>query len=295
MLTDRTQALLSAIEHQIEADRAGREAERERIKALEAENRALKDRLLALADDDPLVAKGHDHSEDPDGGSRARGLGKLAFRRSRPKAEDDEATRSGRAAISPLQRLTSGTVDRQPDDVGVAAESVGTDDVSDGDGAPLEGYAKGVSDEAPIEADDQGQSLLSFGAEHEAPSPHSLLSQWYKRYPQTFFKGHTRPLKTGIHLDLCAHEPWPEKLVRRALACYVHLPRYLKSVREGARRVDLEGDDSDVVSQEEAKHAKRQLEALQKKQKVRETQDRSAKLDRKIGELLAKHGQRPAD
>ncbi|MDH4572370.1 hypothetical protein CUR86_07770 [Salinicola acroporae] len=139
------------------------------------------------------------------------------------------------------------------------------------------------------------QSSLAFGVEHEVPSPQALLAQWYKRYPKTFFKGHTRPLKTGIHLDLCELEPWPEKLVRRALACYVHLPRYLKSVREGANRVDLVGEDSEVVTAEEAKHAKRQLEALQKKQKARETQERSAKLDRKIGALLAKHGQSPQD
>jgi len=267
VLTDRTQALLAAIEHQVEAGHAALEAEKERCKALKAENQALKERLLALAELDPLMVKGHDHNEDPDGGTRARGLGNLAFRRPRPKPDGmAEAQPSRQAhAVSPLQRLTSAS----------SHDESAAIDVSH----PPEKTLMERSETAAI------------GAEQDAPSPHTLLAQWYKRYPKAFFKGHTRPLKTGIHLDLCAIEPWPEKLVRRALACYVHLPRYMKSVREGTQRVDLAGEDCEVVTDEEAKHAKQQLEALQKKQKVRETQQRSEKLDRKLGELLAKHGQ----
>ncbi|APE30076.1 hypothetical protein BOX17_03370 [Halomonas aestuarii] len=97
----------------------------------------------------------------------------------------------------------------------------------------------------------------------EAPSPQALLDQWYRRYSSTFFKGHTRPLKVGIHEELSAREPWPEKLVRRALACYVNLPRYLKSVREGAWRLDLAGEPAGQVDAAAAEHAHRKLERLQ--------------------------------
>ncbi|MGM8931600.1 ProQ/FINO family protein [Salinicola halophyticus] len=321
MLTDRTQALLAAIEHQVEAGQAALEAEKERCKALEAENRALKERLLALAELDPLMVKGPDHNEDPDGGTRARGLGNLAFRRPRPKpdgAHDAQPSRQAHA-VSPLQRLTSASphdkasalaVSSKPEkDLAKNSPPTHTDDVDqspaihDEGGSPATAVPDGAASDQAISESIPGdttangaggeppQSSLAFGAEHDAPSPHTLLAQWYKRYPKAFFKGHTRPLKTGIHLDLCDIEPWPEKLVRRALACYVHLPRYMKSVREGARRVDLAGEDCEIVTDEEAKHAKRQLEALQKKQKVRETRQRSEKLDRKIGALLAKHGQ----
>ncbi len=100
-------------------------------------------------------------------------------------------------------------------------------------------------------------------AEQETPSPQALLAQWYQRYGDAFFKGHTRPLKVGIHEDLSALEPWPEKLVRRALACYVNLPRYLKSVREGAERIDLEGAPAGSVDRGAADHAHRKLEKLQ--------------------------------
>ncbi|MBB3231076.1 ProQ/FINO family protein [Halomonas stenophila] len=97
----------------------------------------------------------------------------------------------------------------------------------------------------------------------EAPSPQALLAQWYRRHDAAFFKGHTRPLKVGIHEDLAALEPWPEKLVRRALACYVNLPRYLKSVREGAERIDLDGAPAGRVDAGAAEHAHKKLERLQ--------------------------------
>ncbi|RTR07213.1 ProQ/FINO family protein [Halomonas nitroreducens] len=169
----------------------------------------------------------------------------------------------------------------------------------------------------------------------EAPSPQALLRQWYRRYDAAFFKGHTRPLKVGIHEDLAALEPWPEKLVRRALACYVNLPRYLKSVREGAERIDLAGHPAGQVDAGAAEHAHKKLERLQadrppkgKPGKPRATKRRSrarqetqasgaaaepaarpepappaptapatdepddSRLQRKLGELLARHNAR---
>ncbi|MCL7940120.1 ProQ/FINO family protein [Halomonas sp. ATCH28] len=112
----------------------------------------------------------------------------------------------------------------------------------------------------------------------DAPSPQALLDQWYQRYSSTFFKGHTRPLKVGIHEELTAREPWPEKLVRRALACYVNLPRYLKSVREGAERLDLAGEPAGRVDAAAAEHAHKKLERLQadRRQKGRPARQRGA-------------------
>ena len=119
--------------------------------------------------------------------------------------------------------------------------------------------------EAPSHEPSQGpsQEILHDASNAELPSPQALLAQWYQRYPATFFKGHTRPLKVGIHQDLAAHEPWPEKLVRRALAGYVNLPRYLKAVREGGERIDLEGQTSGTVDAQAADHARQKLEHLQ--------------------------------
>jgi ProP effector len=99
------------------------------------------------------------------------------------------------------------------------------------------------------------------------PSPHALLDQWYERYPKAFLKGHTKPLKVGIHQDLAEREPWSNKLIRRALANYVNLPRYAKAMREGAERIDLEGNSVGVVDQQAAQFAaeKRQHNAPDKK------------------------------
>ncbi|WP_136069266.1 ProQ/FINO family protein [Modicisalibacter radicis] len=150
---------------------------------------------------------------------------------------------------------------------------------------------------APADALDEEQGSQSRLAIGEAPSPQALLDEWYRRYTDTFFKGHTRPLKVGIHEDLVANEPWPDKLVRRALACYVNLPRYLKAVRAGAERVDLAGQPAGTVTPGEARHAHKKLETLQAQQRKRDKaaqretrHDPSARLDRKLGDLLAKHG-----
>ncbi|WP_433923988.1 ProQ/FINO family protein [Vreelandella sp. 21] len=89
----------------------------------------------------------------------------------------------------------------------------------------------------------------------QPPSPQALLRQWYKRYPHAFFTGHTKPLKVGIHQDLAQREPWSGKLIRRALANYVNLPRYVKSMREGAERIDLDGNPAGKVDKEAARHA----------------------------------------
>lgn len=112
-------------------------------------------------------------------------------------------------------------------------------------------------DEAPEQEANETTDLPPTPADEPAktPSPHALLNQWYERYPNAFFKGHTKPLKVGIHQDLAERENWPNKLIRRALANYVNLPRYIKAVREGAERVDLDGQPAGKVDKEAALHA----------------------------------------
>ena len=92
-----------------------------------------------------------------------------------------------------------------------------------------------IKEQTEVSATNEGAK----GEGAKAPSPHALLNQWYERYPKAFFRGHTKPLKVGIHQDLVEREEWSGKLIRRALANYVNLPRYIKAVREGAERVDL--------------------------------------------------------
>ncbi|MFP3344065.1 ProQ/FINO family protein [Halomonas sp. SIMBA_159] len=126
--------------------------------------------------------------------------------------------------------------------------------------SPVKEYAE-VAQQAAVPEPrglDPEQPSVSEPAAEKAeapPSPQALLKQWYQRYPEAFFKGHTKPLKVGIHQDLAEREAWSGKLIRRALANYVNLPRYVKSMREGAERVDLDGKPSGKVDKEAAQHA----------------------------------------
>ena len=129
------------------------------------------------------------------------------------------------------------------------------------------------------------------------PSPQALLKQWYQRYPNAFFKGHTKPLKVGIHQDLAEREPWSGKLIRRALANYVNLPRYIKSMREGAERVDLDGQPAGKVDKEAAQHAsERRHESPTKNASDRSATPAksSANKTKARAEKPHRHGQQPA-
>lgn len=251
---------------------------RAQIKVLEAENRELQAQNRELRDQ--LDAQ----RAAPATAGRSQGLAALMARRPRhhtppatqkaPVAKDDSpATGKG----DPAAEQASPASPRPPSPAAPDRQS------------PSHGEPPAESDEAQ-----EPQSRLPIG---EAPSPQALLDEWYRRYTDTFFKGHTRPLKVGIHEDLVSREPWPEKLVRRALACYVHLPRYLKAVRAGAERVGLDGESAGTVTEGEAKYARKQLDDLQAQNRTRQAkrrqrqqqQEKEARLEQKIGELLAKH------
>lgn len=252
---------------------------RAKIKVLEASNRDLQTQNEALRRQlDELKAEAR-HSQVTAG--RSQGLAALMARRPRQHATAEEA---------------SNATDNAADSVGASA--VKPERAS----APVHATpspARQVTDVSsggePVNGDEHGpQGRLSID---DAPSPQVLLDEWYRRYTDTFFKGHTRPLKVGIHEDLVAREPWPEKLVRRALACYVHLPRYLKAVRAGAERVGLDGESAGTVTEGEAKYARKQLDDLQAQNRTRQArrrekerqQEKESRLEQKISELLAKH------
>ncbi|NAW12858.1 ABC transporter substrate-binding protein [Halomonas sp. D1-1] len=122
-----------------------------------------------------------------------------------------------------------------------------------------------------------------IGREEGPPSPQALLGEWYTRYPNAFFKGHTRPLMVGIHELLASREPWPEKLVRRALACYVNLPRYLKAMRENAERIDLDGQPTGKVDAQAADYAHRKLDRLQGEKRAGKGRNSQARQQQRRG------------
>ncbi len=231
---------LELVEENRELDEQNRE--------LEEHNRHLHDRL----------AKGPGENTFPRPARRSQGLSALMGRSSSEKS----------ASTPPGARFIDGPTPRRapatppPDTPAIASPSGARviDDSSSGEGEAPSTVSRttDTSRSQPAEA-----SNVQDGNASEAPSPQALLGEWYRRYGSAFFKGHTRPLKVGIHEELAGLEPWPEKLVRRALACYVNLPRYLKAVREGAERIDLEGKPAGAVDAKAAEHARKKLDRLQ--------------------------------
>ncbi|MFO8047208.1 MAG: ProQ/FINO family protein [Halomonas sp.] len=245
-LAEKSRELMEERRELVEENRELDEQNRE----LEEHNRHLHERL----------AKGPGDATFPRPARRSQGLSALMGRRAAPTSDAMrntlEANRTRLSAPEPARDVDA------PAEPATAASPAGVtaspriaEDTSPSEAS----IAAGQTDDSNAQAAGS-QDALAVG---EAPSPQALLGEWYRRYGAAFFKGHTRPLKVGIHEELAALEPWPEKLVRRALACYVNLPRYLKAVREGAERIDLDGKPAGAVDAKAAEHARKKLDRLQ--------------------------------
>ena len=84
-------------------------------------------------------------------------------------------------------------------------------------------------------------------------------------FPKCFsIEGEARPLKIGIFQDLAERldndERVSKTLLRSTLRHYTNSWRYLYSVKEGAKRVDLDGAEGDTIEKDHADHAQAQLE-----------------------------------
>ncbi|MFB9146842.1 ProQ/FINO family protein [Halomonas alkalicola] len=245
-LTEKSQQLVEK-NHQLLEERRELEASRlelvEENRELDEQNRELEEHNRHLHERLSEQREGQ-ASGFPRPARRSQGLSALIGRRTSPTADSAQSPSAPEEppAGQGLSEEISQEIGRAKGDASGAASVA-----SQEGGSP-----------APTVAGQQDS--LAIG---EAPSPHTLLAEWYQRYPAAFFKGHTRPLKVGIHEELAEREPWPEKLVRRALACYVNLPRYLKAVREGAERIDLAGQPAGGVDAQAAEHARKKLDRLQ--------------------------------
>jgi ProP effector len=86
-----------------------------------------------------------------------------------------------------------------------------------------------------------------------------------ERFPACFsLQGDAKPLKIGIFQDLAERlteeDGLSKTLLRSSLRHYTNSWRYLQSVKEGAQRVDLDGNEVAVIEKEHADHAKTQLD-----------------------------------
>ena len=91
-----------------------------------------------------------------------------------------------------------------------------------------------------------------------------LIIDWLiEHFPNAFFKrgNHIKPLKIGIFDDIIDFyerldsPPFSKKSLREALSYYSASPAYLSCQKEDAPRIDIYGNEVDVVTQDQAKYA----------------------------------------
>ena len=249
-----------------------RQAAQAQVSALEQENRQLRERLTILETRLSSVV------------SHVRVMASLEGASTAETVDDAQPD----ATVSSLPSTLEQRVEIPSDVVSTEADDASSDS------APSCTDASAATTLTSLSNAETSAGVSSFHdaaekAPVDAPSPQQLLKQWYSRYPQAFFQAHTRPLQIGIHEALIAAEPWSARLIRRALACYVNLPRYMKSVRSGAQRVDIHGQPAGNVTEEEAQHAREQLKQLQARQKNREEEQQQRRLSTKLEALQRQH------
>jgi len=117
----------------------------------------------------------------------------------------------------------------------------------------------------------------------------AALQQLMEAYPKTFDRKNVRPLKIGIQEDLVADEKVAKNKIKRALASYVRSLNYYRSLREGAERIDINGEAVGVVTKEESEHAKNKLKEINKaRQEKRKEQEREERMSKKLEMLVGR-------
>ncbi|STY29347.1 activator of osmoprotectant transporter ProP (N-terminal part) [Legionella wadsworthii] len=84
-----------------------------------------------------------------------------------------------------------------------------------------------------------------------------------EHFPNAFFKKGTqiKPLKIGIFDDIIDFyerldsPPFSKKSLREALSYYSASPAYLNCQKENVARIDIYGNEVDIVTQEQARYA----------------------------------------
>lgn len=101
-------------------------------------------------------------------------------------------------------------------------------------------------------------------------STKDIISYLAEKFPLCFsVKGPVKPLKIGIFQDLAEKLNDDENIsktrLRQALRHYTSSWRYLKAIKVGAFRVDIDGNNAAEIDEEQANHASKTLKESQEK------------------------------
>lgn len=114
------------------------------------------------------------------------------------------------------------------------------------------------------------------------PNSKAVIAYLAELFPACFnTSGDALPLKIGIFEDLAKRLEGDEKVsktrLRTALRQYTNSWRYLRSVKAGVNRVDLDGAEAGVIEAEHESHAQETLAASQAKVQEAKKAQREAK------------------
>lgn len=101
-------------------------------------------------------------------------------------------------------------------------------------------------------------------------STKEIIAYLTEKFPECFsVKGQVKPLKVGIFQDLSEKltddETVSKTRLRQALRHYTSSWRYLKAIKVGAYRVDIDGKDVAKIDEEQANYASKTLKESQEK------------------------------
>jgi sRNA-binding protein len=106
----------------------------------------------------------------------------------------------------------------------------------------------------------------------------ALMAEWRKLYPAAFPADpkRIRPLAVGVHQTLidAGYNPL---LVRVALGGYMKRPAYLLALTRSQRRIDLNGNEAEEITEEQRKAAAARLRAVRQRLRNRSGAAVSAK------------------
>lgn len=118
--------------------------------------------------------------------------------------------------------------------------------------------------------------------ETKRTSTKEIITYLAEKFPACFsLKGPAKPLKIGIFQDLAERliddETVSKTRLRQALRHYTSSWRYLKAVKVGAIRVDIDGEQAAEIDQVQADYASKTLKESQEKFGSNKPKDDSAK------------------
>ncbi len=109
----------------------------------------------------------------------------------------------------------------------------------------------------------------------------AIIAMLAETFPACFtIKGEAKPLKIGLFQELSERLAEDERVsktqLRGAIRHYTTSWRYLRCIKAGAKRVDLDGVEGDELEQEHIDHAAQTLAQSQEKAKQREAAKKAA-------------------